>query len=73
MLRLLRTVRIDDGSSGLLATVVGYRRRFKWVIDDGTGFIGDSYRRWIGFFWDWGGFGSFGNEGLKAYEKIGSK
>ena len=33
----------------LLATVVGYRRRFKWVIDDGTGFIGDGYQRWIGF------------------------
>ena len=26
-----------------------YRRRFKWVIDDGIGFIGNGYQRWIGF------------------------
>ena len=49
MLRLLWIVCIGDSSSRLLATVVGYRRRFKWVIDDGTGFIGDGYQRWIGF------------------------
>ena len=46
-----------------------YRRWFRWFIDDDLGgllatVIGDglgSYR--LGFFWDRGGLGSFGNEG----------
>ena len=68
---------LDNCESFWSATVqVVYRWWFRWVIGDGLGVyrwrfrglsatvIGDgvgSYR--LGFFWDWGGLGSFGNEG----------
>ena len=34
-----------------------YQQQFRWFIGDGLG----SYR--LSFFWDWGGLGSFGNNG----------
>ena len=50
VLRSLWIILISDGLGGLSTTVQGF-------IGDGLG----SYR--LGFFWDWGGLGSFGNEG----------